>query len=99
MRASVSKTAAKQLAALPRQRPAPFTGEQPVTVAELRALTRSDILRNNRLRLNAIQHRQSAGADNLAAMKEGSPETWEVVANMQRLVKLLGGEWAAGERP
>lgn len=103
--APASKTVAKEMAALPRTR---FMGSKrfllPVMVAEARALTRSDVLRNQRVRLNALSRQM--GGDSSGTMQFGgqdaSPQAVEartLVASMQKLIASLGTEWADDEKP
>lgn len=95
--APASKDAAKQLARLPRTK---FEASKKfvlgVTPAEARALTRSGVLRTQRLRLNQLSHQQ--GSDAAMGFKDDS-ETKQLVAAMQKLIAQLGEPWTDAEKP
>lgn len=101
------KDIARQLAKFPRTK---FEGSKkfllPVTVAEVRALTRSEVLRNQRVRLNALSH-QGVNSDPTINSFGGSKdqsrpldnEAKALVASMQKLIAALGEPWTDDERP
>ena len=95
--APASKDAARQLAKLPRTK---FEASKKfalgVTPAEARALTRSEVLRTQRLRLNVLSHQQ--GGDPAMGFKDDS-ETKQLVAAMQKLITQLGEPWSDAEKP
>lgn len=95
--APASKDAARQLAKLPRTK---FEASKKfvlgVTPEEVRALTRSGVLRTQRLRLNVLSHQQ--GGDPAMGFKDDS-ETKQLVAAMQKLIAQLGEPWSDAEKP
>ena len=96
--AAASRDAARQLAKLPRTRFEPAKKSLlPVSVAEARALTRSEVLRSLRPRLNSLQ-RQASG-DAVTTDAPDSAEAHKVAATMQRLISSLGEPWMESERP
>ena len=101
------KDVARQLAKLPRTK---FEGSKkfllPVTVAEMRALTRSEVLRNQRVRLNALSHQGITSDPTMnsfgGSKGEARPldnEAKALVASMQKLIAALGEPWSDDERP
>jgi hypothetical protein len=105
---AASRDATRALAKLPHTK---FEAAKkfllPVTVAEARALTRSEVLRNQRVRLNALSH-QGAGGDPSTMQFGGkkddgrSPldnEAKQLVASMQKLIAQLGDPWTDEEKP
>lgn len=98
------RTAGREMAKLPHTR---FLGSKrfllPVTIAEAHALTRSDVLRNQRVRLNALT--RQLGGDAGATVQFGadqSPQAVEaktLVASMQKLIAQLGADWDDSEKP
>lgn len=104
--APASKDATRELAKLPRTR---FEGSKrsflPVTAAEARALTRSEVLRSQRTRLNALSRQASANGGDPAmsfGTKQDTPqgaEAKKLVTAMQKLILQLGEPWTDDERP
>ena len=103
--APTSRDAARQLAKLPRIR---FEASKkyllPVTVAEVRALTRSEVLRGLRTRLNKLQRQTFKDAADSYQFGEAdeSPQTVEarkLVPVMQKMILALGEPWTPSERP
>ena len=92
-----SKDATRQLAKLPRTK---FEAAKKfalgVTPAEVRALVRSGVLRNQRLRLNVLTHQN--GGDSGMSFKDDS-EAKQLVAAMQKLIAQLGEPWSDAEKP
>lgn len=103
--APASKEASRQLAKLPGSR---FEASKkyllPVTVAEIRALTRSEVLRGMRVRLNTLERQKindSSGTYQFGDRDE-SPrgiEAHKLVSAMQKLIAMLGEPWTDSERP
>jgi hypothetical protein len=101
------KDVMRQLAKFPHTK---FEGSKkfllPVTVAEVRALTRSEVLRNQRVRLNALSH-QGINSDPTMNSFGGSKdqsrpldnEAKALVTSMQKLIAALGEPWNDDERP
>lgn len=96
--APASKEAARALAKLPHTK---FEASKKfalgVTPAEARALTRSEVLRSQRLRLNVLSHQQ--GGDPSAMGFKDDSETKQLVASMQKLIAQLGEPWSDAEKP
>ena len=103
--APASKEATKALAKLPRARFEPSKRFLlAVTVPEVRALTRSEILRGMRSQLNNLQKQSGGGGDTSMQFgaKDESPaavEARKLVTAMQKLILALGEPWSAAERP
>lgn len=105
--APASRDAGRQLAKLAHTR---FEASKrfllPVTVAEVRALTRSEVLRGLRTRLNGLQRQLGAGAADPTTLQFGgrdeSPQAVEarkLVSVMQKMIGSLGEPWTEAERP
>ncbi len=102
--APASKDAARQLAQLPATR---FEASKkyllPVTVAEVRALTRSGVLRGMRVRLNTLERQKLKESSTYQfGDKDESPrgiEARKLVSAMQKLIAMLGEPWTDSERP
>jgi hypothetical protein len=96
--APASREAARQLAKLPHTK---FEASKKfalgVTAAEARALTRSGVLRTQRLRLNALTH-QMGGDPSAMGFKDDS-EAKQLVSAMQKLIAQLGEPWNEDEKP
>ena len=102
--APASKEATKALAKLPRARFEPSKRFLlAVTVPEVRALTRSEVLRGMRSQLNNLQ-KQSGGGETALQFggKDESPagvEARKLVTAMQKMILALGEPWTNAERP
>ncbi|MDX2089354.1 MAG: hypothetical protein SFX73_15985 [Kofleriaceae bacterium] len=97
-----AKAVAKQIAQLPREA---FEASKQyalgVTVAEVRALTRSEELRRLRLRINELQRSWPGGAPDTVT-GEDTPQVAEMkrlVATMKKMIAAMGEPWAESERP
>ncbi len=102
--APASKDAARQIAKLPGTR---FEASKkyllPVTVAEIRALTRSEVLRGMRVRLNTLERQRINDSSTYQfGDRDESPrgiEAHKLVSAMQKLIAMLGEPWTDAERP
>ncbi len=103
--APASKEASRQLVKLPGNR---FEASKkyllPVTVTEIRALTRSDVLRGMRVRLNTLERQKINDSSTTYQFgdRDESPrgiEARKLVGAMQKLIAMLGDPWTESERP
>lgn len=104
MEAPVSKDATRALAKLPRSRFEPSKRFLlAVTVPEIRALTRSQILRGMRTQLNNLQRQSGGGEASFQfGAKDDSPQAVEarkLVESMRKLILSVGEPWTDAERP
>lgn len=102
--APASKDATRALAKLPRSRFEPSKRALlAVTVPEVRALTRSQILRGMRTQLNNLQRQSGGGEVSLQfGPKDDSPaavEARKLVEQMKKLILSIGEPWTDAERP
>ncbi len=102
--APASKDATRALAKLPRSRFEPSKRVLlAVTVPEVRALTRSQILRGMRTQLNNLQRQGGGGETSIQfGGKDESPQAVEarkIVEQMKKLILSLGEPWTDTERP
>lgn len=96
--APASKDATRALAKLPRSRFEPSKRFLlAVTVPEVRALTRSQILRGLRTQLNGLQRQVPNDASFQLAAKDESAK--KLVEQMKKLILSLGEPWTEAERP
>ncbi len=99
-----SKDATRALAKIPRSRFEPSKRAiLAVTVPEVRALTRSQILRGMRTQLNNLQRQGGGGEVSYQfGAKDESPaatEAKKLVEQMKKLILSLGEPWTDAERP
>jgi len=93
-----SKEAQRALAKVPRSKFEPSKRALlAVTVPEVRALTRSEILRSLRTQLNNLQ--RQTGGDAVQFSAQDNAEAKKLVAQMQKLILALGEPWTPAERP
>lgn len=95
-----SKDATRALAKLPHAKFEPSKRALlAVTVPEIRALTRSQILRGMRTQLNNLQRQSGGGDASFQADPAAAGEAKKLVEQMKKLILSLGEPWTAAERP